>query len=238
MPVRFAYQQAIPNLGIFSPNKPKGRSGYSSGENYQALEQRGIVGFIPPHGKYKADRQDFTYDVTTDSYRQGKTLAFDRLVTDRDGNPKKRYLSKSSDCKGCPLRATCIQTTACEKRLHHTAYKAEYERMLQRLATRSGKARSRQRSATVEPVLGSLIGYYGLGKIGVRGQVGAAKVMYLAAIAYNLKKYLRYDLGKGLSQASAMVIHITNGFLYLRTFATATALIQQRSLLLVQYFLV
>ncbi|WP_111630775.1 hypothetical protein [Larkinella arboricola] len=40
--------------------------------------------------------------------------------------------------------------------------------------------------------MGSLINYYGLGKIGVRGQAAATKVMYLAAIAYNLKKYLRY----------------------------------------------
>jgi hypothetical protein len=49
----------------------------------------------------------------------------------------------------------------------------------------------RLRSATVEPVLGSLITYYGLRQISKKRQTGAAKVMYLAAMAYNLKKYLR-----------------------------------------------
>jgi hypothetical protein len=63
--------------------------------------------------------------------------------------------------------------------------------MLSRLASRVGKRMMRLRAATVEPVLGSLITYYGLRQISKKRQVGAAKVMYLAAMAYNLKKYLR-----------------------------------------------
>lgn len=50
----------------------------------------------------------------------------------------------------------------------------------------------RIRSATVEPVLGSLINYFGLRQINTRGREAAAKVMYVAAMAYNLKKYLRF----------------------------------------------
>jgi hypothetical protein len=40
-------------------------------------------------------------------------------------------------------------------------------------------------------MLSSLITYYGLRQISKKRQATAAKVMYLAAIAYNLKKYLR-----------------------------------------------
>ena len=47
------------------------------------------------------------------------------------------------------------------------------------------------RQSTVEPVFGSLTQYYGLRKIGVLGKAGAHKVMLLAAIAFNLKKYLK-----------------------------------------------
>jgi hypothetical protein len=49
------------------------------------------------------------------------------------------------------------------------------------------------RQSTVEPVFGSLTQYYGLSKIGVLGKAGAHKVMLLAAIAFNLKKYLKSE---------------------------------------------
>ena len=47
------------------------------------------------------------------------------------------------------------------------------------------------RQSTVEPVFGSLTQFYGLRKIGVLGKAGAHKVMLMAAIAFNLKKYLK-----------------------------------------------
>ena len=65
--------------------------------------------------------------------------------------------------------------------------------MLARLATRLGQRMRRLRASTVEPVLGSLITYYGLRAISKKRQAGAAKIMYLAAMAHNLKKYLRFN---------------------------------------------
>jgi len=170
-------------------------AGYCSGENYDLLESRGLTGFIPPHGKYKDDRPGFHYDTKSDSYScsQGKRLAFDKLLIDKQGNPKKRYLAKASDCRGCPISEECKGKKAKEKRLHHTYYKAQYERMVDRLSSRFGKRMMRLRSATVEPVLGSLINYYGLRQINTRGREAAAKVMYMAAMAYNLKKYLCFS---------------------------------------------
>lgn len=47
------------------------------------------------------------------------------------------------------------------------------------------------RQSTVEPVFGSLTQYYGLRRIGVLGKAGAHKVMLMAAIAFNVKKYLK-----------------------------------------------
>ncbi|WP_293688928.1 MULTISPECIES: IS1182 family transposase [unclassified Spirosoma] len=193
LPIVDTTQDRLKRFGIVMSNIVAD-AGYSSGENYEYLENRGLNGFIPPHGKYKDDRSDFTYDITSDSYicSQGKRLAFDRLVVDKQGNPKKRYLARASDCKGCPLSEQCKGKKAKEKRLHHTYYKACYERMMKRLSSRFGKRMMRIRSATVEPVLGSLINYYGLRQINTRSRETAAKVMYVAAMAYNLKKYLRF----------------------------------------------
>ena len=170
-------------------------AGYSSGENYEQLEQRGLTGYIPAHGKYKAEHAGFTYDADQDLYtcRQGKHLIFDKHIVDAQGNPKKRYMAKASECKSCPFAAQCKGKKAREKRLHHTLYKACYERMLTRLATRLGQRMRQLRASTVEPVLGSLITYYGLRHLSKKGQAGAAKVLYLAAMAYNLKKCLRYN---------------------------------------------
>ncbi len=61
--------------------------------------------------------------------------------------------------------------------MHHTPYRVEYEQMLARLNTKEGKALIRKRAITVEPVLGSLIEYYGLAKIAVRSKASAGKVM-------------------------------------------------------------
>jgi hypothetical protein len=49
----------------------------------------------------------------------------------------------------------------------------------------------RLRQSTVEPVCGTLTHYYGLRKIGILGKAGTHKAMLMAAIAFNLKKYLK-----------------------------------------------
>jgi hypothetical protein len=55
--------------------------------------------------------------------------------------------------------------------------------MVDRLSSRFGKRMMRIRSATVEPVLGSLINYYGLRQINTRSLEAAAKVMYVGAMS-------------------------------------------------------
>ncbi|WP_324680454.1 transposase [Hymenobacter sp. GOD-10R] len=59
----------------------------------------------------------------------------------------------------------------------------------------------RVRQRTVEPVFGNLLHHYGLRRINVRGRAGAHKSMLLAAIAYNLKKLLRYSPEQQLRMA-------------------------------------
>lgn len=60
------------------------------------------------------------------------------------------------------------------------------------------------RQSTVEPVFGSLVHYYGLRRIGVLGNSGAHKVMLMAAVAFNLRKYMKFKPVKAASMVMAL----------------------------------
>ncbi|WP_354510217.1 transposase [Moheibacter stercoris] len=50
----------------------------------------------------------------------------------------------------------------------------------------------KRRSSTVEPVLGTLINHHNLKRLNSRGMVQANKHILMAALCYNLKKYLKF----------------------------------------------
>jgi len=60
------------------------------------------------------------------------------------------------------------------------------------------------RQSTVEPVFGSLLQHYGLRRVNTRGRANAHKTMLLAAMAYNLKKLLKYRPQQQLGLAVAL----------------------------------
>ncbi len=64
--------------------------------------------------------------------------------------------------------------------------------MHQRLQTLKAKQMKKLRSSTVEPVLGTLINYLAMRRINTRGIKQANKCMVMAAVAYNLKKLLKW----------------------------------------------
>ncbi|WP_256387011.1 transposase [Kordia sp. SMS9] len=61
-----------------------------------------------------------------------------------------------------------------------------------RVCSKQGRYMKKKRQSTVEPVFGTLKEYVGLRKINTLGIEQANKVMHMAAIAYNLKKYLKF----------------------------------------------
>nr|WP_240625636.1 transposase [Spirosoma pollinicola] len=92
------------------------------------------------------------------------------------------------------------------RQIIRTAYDPFYRRALERQQSRRGKRMKRLRQRTVEPVLGSLVEYNGLRKVNVRGKAGAHKVMLMAAIAFNLKKYMKFTTQSTLGQAIALKV--------------------------------
>ena len=169
-------------------------TGYSSGDNYAFLEQENLQSYIPAHGTYKGGPEGFTYDKETDSWLcpQGKTISYGKTYYETKNNTKKKeYRASKHVCKGCPIQATCLKKSH-EKRFSITYYKPEYDRAIARVKSPRGRHMKIKRSSTVEPVFGTLTQFMGLRKVFSKGIKQAQKVMFMSAIAYNLKKYLKF----------------------------------------------
>lgn len=170
---------------------------YSSSEALQYLGDSHVKGYIPNHGGYKAEREGFTYDNKNDRYvcSQGAELRYIKTYIDNNGYTKKEYRSTQTECGRCPLRSMCIGKSA-TKRITGNINKPLYDHMHERMQTAYGRRMMKIRQSTVEPVLGTLINFMGMRRVNTRGIEQAAKCMLMAAIAYNLKKLLRFRAPK------------------------------------------
>ena len=68
-----------------------------------------------------------------------------------------------------------------------------YERTIKRVNGPFGRRMKHLRQSTVEPTFGSLINFYAMSKVNTRGIDLAHKSMLMAAIAFNLKKYMKFN---------------------------------------------
>ena len=194
-------------------------TGYSSGENYAFLEKEGLESFIPPHslprligGTYKGGPDGFIYNKERDCYScpHGHLVPFKKVFNDyKTGTKKKEYRISSRVCKSCPIRRSCLGKTAQEKKFSVTYYRAEYERNNKRVHSKPGRYMKAKRQSTVEPVFGTLTQFMGLRKINTIGIKQANKVMHLSAIAYNLKKYLKFTKKYVKSNVKAVSLFLT-----------------------------
>ncbi|MFC5538020.1 transposase, partial [Rhodocytophaga aerolata] len=179
--------------------------GFGSGLNYALLESCGYTAYIPLQGSYHPVREGFSYDARKDVYlcRQGKELSNQGIRLEK-GFANATYLAKQGECTACPLKKVCCQNRG-RKKLVVTAYHNHYQRMQQRLESRRGKYMKWRRMATVEPVFGSLLNYFGMWRANARGKQSAHKMMLMAAVAYNLQKLLR---GLTHPKAKSQIMHL------------------------------
>jgi transposase len=187
---------------------------YSSGENYAFLEREKINSYIPPHGTYKGGPEGFCYHKEGDYWlcSQGKKVTYRKVIIEKKNfNRKRLYLTKPSDCKGCPLNLTCIGKSP-EKRITITYYKEEYERAISRVNSKRGRYMKGKRQSTVEPVFGTLTQFLGMRKVNTINIQQANKVMMMAAVAYNLKKYLRFKTKMVHSMAKSATAYCSQLF--------------------------
>ena len=178
-------------------------TGYSSGENYAFLERKGLRGFIPPHGTYKGCPAGFTYDEQGDYYlcRNNKKLLYKGTKPNVKGIKVNHYATVRQDCRDCAYASGC-KGKSYEKRVTVTYYKPEYERAIERINSKQGQYMKKKRQSTVEPVFGTLTQFLGLRKVNTKGIRQANKVLLMSAVAYNIKKYLKFTEKRSKSVAN------------------------------------
>ena len=173
---------------------------------------------LPNFGQYKPEREGFTYNEELDRYecqRGNKAiLPFKSIRKQHNSYEIKQYRSSESNCKNCPLRKECCGEKTKFKKLSHSIHKEYYDRMHRKLTENKPYAQrmSRLRSSTVEPVLGTLINFLNMKRVNTRGIELANKHVLMAALTYNLKKYLKFISRKAVAKAIAMPAKVKSAF--------------------------
>lgn len=175
-------------------------AGYSSGNSLQYCKDNNLNAYIPNFGQYKPFREGFIFNKEEQRYECIKEdgnkafLLFKGERTDSKGYTKKIYRSSERDCKDCPLRAECCGKVTKFKKLDDSIHKPLYDAMLAKLQHDPDYTRflTKRRSSRVEPVLGTLINYHNMKRVNTRGMKNANKHVLMAALTYNLKKYLKF----------------------------------------------
>lgn len=174
------------------------------------------------------ERLGFIYNPAKDQYEcirgNAAILTFKGIRTDSKGYQKKTYRSSESVCKNCPYRIECCGKATKFKKIDDSVDKPYYDRMPatagkhDKIEANPGYAKHmmRMRSKTVEPVLGTLINFTNMRRINTRVIKQANKHslsrlsgMLMAALVYNLKKFIHYVSAKrktGASQISALQV--------------------------------
>ena len=160
-------------------------------------------------------------------------MPFFKIKWSHEKNGMKVYRSNNSKCKDCPLRNTCIGKSDFKK-IESSIHKPLYDAMYEKLQTPYGKKIFKKRGSTVEPVLGTMLNFLNLKRVNTRGIKQANKHVMMAALTYNLKKYLKWTNRKSNAQVVAMEQpsnkHLLNDFQY-----TITSLIKALKFLLNNY---
>jgi transposase len=181
---------------------------YSSGKALKYLAQANIKGWIPNFGQYKSERDGFVYNEDKNQYecQRGNhaILSYKGIKTDSKGYQKHQYRSSESDCSKCTLRAKCCGVVTKYKKIEDSIDKPYYDSMHERLTNNKQYAKRmvRLRSSTVEPVLGTLINFRNMKRVNTRGIRQANKHVLMAAITYNLHKYIRF-----ITQKRKIAVH-------------------------------
>jgi hypothetical protein len=176
-------------------------AGYSSLPALKAIEEQGLTGYIPNNHKFIYQREGFTYHPEENQYLcpKGGSLTYRGTHPTATGHKHVYKLSKLV-CRECSMKNKCPVMTVNGGIINEVVGKYYYDRM----QTRKAKILMKKRPSTVEPVIGTLVTYLGMKKVGCKGLAGVNKCMAVAATAYNLKKMLKYRSRKSLNQVQVL----------------------------------
>ena len=171
-------------------------SGYSSGENLKALEDRSVEPYIPDRD-YQAQargkkqepfhKNEFVYDQQRDLYicPEGEELVFSHRQKRRGKQPLLIYQCKS--CRLCQFFGQCT-TNDNGRTISRHPYEKQLKQMREKLDSDQGKAIYGRRKHIVEPVFGQIKSVMGFTSFLLRGLDKVKGEFNLVAIAHNLRK--------------------------------------------------
>jgi len=193
-------------------------TGYCSGEALNYLEEKGIDAWMPNFGQFTPHREGFIYNKEQNQYecQRGNCaiIPFKNARADKRGYIRYVYRSSESACKSCPFRVECCGQKTKFKKIEHTEHHDIYMRNYEKRTQNEGYARymSRLRSSTVEPVLGTLSNHMNMKRVNTHGIDLANKHVLMAALTYNLKKYMKFVTKKVKSKAIAVKVEVETAF--------------------------
>ena len=165
-------------------------AGYAAAAITQGLEQRNIYGVIgyrtPTHRDGYFYKRDYQYDEKLDVYicPNGQLLPY--RTTNREGY--RQYQSDAQQCRNCPVRHQCTQSSNATKVVTRHVWEASRERMDQHRLSRVGKRLYKRRKETVERSFADGKQLHGHRYARFRGLRRVQQQCLLAATAQNIKK--------------------------------------------------
>ncbi|MCU7550274.1 IS1182 family transposase [Chitinophagaceae bacterium LB-8] len=179
------------------PSSLTADAGYGSEENYQWLEQKRITAYVKHQLFDRNQRQgnakhQFDYEEQKDQYLcpAGKVMKKVDSYTQRTKNGYEQNISvyQTSKCAGCPLQQQC--NPGQEQRSLHINHNKErlVAQAEQRLKTKRGMQKRKQRCCDTEPVFANIKHNHGFKRFLLRGINKVNVEMGLVALAHNLRK--------------------------------------------------
>ena len=165
-------------------------AGYAAAVITQGLEERNIYGVIGYRRGTHRDgyfyKREYRYDEKLDVYicPNGQLLSY--RTTNREGY--RQYQSDPGQCRNCPVRQKCTQSSNATKVVTRHVWEASRERTDQHRLNRAGKRIYKRRKETVERSFADAKQLHGHRYARMRGLARVQQQSLLAATAQNIKK--------------------------------------------------
>lgn len=184
------------------PREVSADSGYQSGVNLRAMEERQIDAYIPqgenlekeseessPTSTYSADK--FRYDEGKDRYvcPEGKELEYwsYHTIKGATGTYVER-IYRGVGCQGCKSAQQCTKNPDKGRTIRRGEHQPLIEKMKKKLATEDGKRVYAKRKCIVEPVFGIIKHVMKFRQFLLRGLEKVRAEWTLICLAFNIRK--------------------------------------------------
>lgn len=189
-----------------SPERLIADAGYGSEENYEYLEEKGIVPFVKYNYFDREQKQkkskridgfradDLSYDPETDIYTcpsgQPMTCIGERETTTATGYLQTHKFYRARNCEGCPMRGPCHKAEG-NRTIQRSPKLIRYKQKVGELLTSEEGIEKRRQRWQVEAVFGNIKQNMGFRRFSLRGIEKVTIEIGLIALAHNLKRFSR-----------------------------------------------